>query len=346
MIGFTGSELVVIEIAEALNARGWSSEIRCNLLGDIIARACLDISISDSLEYDLGDFDLIWVQHDLISAKMETLRSKTKAPLIVYASLSPFEPFEFPDLFAIGHLGAPLFVNSKETALAIFGRGTNIRSIEIFYNAAPDHFFRKNSANPKATLERLLIISNHVPSELFDSIRLFEENQVSCSVVGIQGKYERVTPELILDSDAVITIGKSVQYCIASKRPVFMYDAFGSGGWLTDVNFNEALSKNFSGRHLGERLSAEEIFSEVTRGFMESTLFINSIDHHFDLNVFRLGYYVDQLCAAASNHAGMAAFRDNLQRAFGDASFNSHVAFSSARQQIIRREYRKNRDSA
>lgn len=346
MIGFTGSELVVIEIAEALKARGWVSEIRCNLIGETIKGAGLDILISDSLEYDLCDFDLVWVQHDLISAKMPTLRSRPKVPLIIYASLSPFEPFEFPDLFTISHIGAPLFVNSEETARAIADHRYSISNIQIFHNAAPDHFFTINSANPITTLKRLMIISNHIPMELFEAIELLQKSGISCTVLGMQGNYRRVTPELIQEADAVITIGKSVQYCVASKRPVFMYDLFGSGGWLSEAYFAKALSHNFSGRHIGKRLSGEEIFREVTQGFEESAMFIRGIEQHVDLNFFRLGYYVDQLCAAASNELGMEAFRANVERAFGDAGFNFHVAFSSARQQVIRREYRINRDSA
>ncbi|WP_416914340.1 hypothetical protein [Seohaeicola sp.] len=61
----------------------------------------------------------------------------------------------------------------------------------------------------------------------------------------------------------VLTIGKSVQYAMAARRPVYVYDRFGGPGWITSENFKNAEKFNFSGRCVGQEKRAEEIASEI-----------------------------------------------------------------------------------
>ena len=65
----------------------------------------------------------------------------------------------------------------------------------------------------------------------------------------------------------MISIGKSVIYAIAQRRPVFMYDHFGGDGWLTRDNFATNLYHNFSGRPRLRRLAPDALAAELLSGY-------------------------------------------------------------------------------
>ncbi len=68
--------------------------------------------------------------------------------------------------------------------------------------------------------------------------------------------------DLLKDADVVITIGKTVQYCLVSGTPVYVYDHYGGVGFLNDKNYEVAKIHNFSGRE-ARRKSGEKIAAEI-----------------------------------------------------------------------------------
>ena len=60
----------------------------------------------------------------------------------------------------------------------------------------------------------------------------------------------------------VITIGKTVQYCMLSATPVFVYDYLGGFGYLDGENIERARYANFSGRG-GVKMAAGEIAASL-----------------------------------------------------------------------------------
>lgn len=84
-------------------------------------------------------------------------------------------------------------------------------------------------------------------------------------IIGEQGVVREVTPDLISQYDCVFTIGKTVQYCMISSTPVYVYDRFGGFGYLDAENFEKCAYANFSGRG-GITKSSEEIASEIIKG--------------------------------------------------------------------------------
>ena len=44
--------------------------------------------------------------------------------------------------------------------------------------------------------------------------------------------------ELLDHYDCVISIGKTVQYCLVQGIPVFLYDRFGGPGYLNESNYD------------------------------------------------------------------------------------------------------------
>lgn len=137
--------------------------------------------------------------------------------------LSPYEPLETAGVIVEECFADKVLANSPETRDALVKQGVNQTKIEIFYNAAPNLFLPLSRSKPK--IENILFISNHLPEELMVAMKLLERNRnINSNHIGRMGVQRRVTSKDFEACDAIVTIGKSVQYAIASLRPVYMTD--------------------------------------------------------------------------------------------------------------------------
>ncbi|GGF33085.1 hypothetical protein GCM10011399_27740 [Subtercola lobariae] len=141
----------------------------------------------------------------------------------------------------------------------------------VFGNPAPDEFY-VDQPERRGSLRRILVVSNHVPPELLEALDLLQRGDEQIEVEYLGAVSGRETVQKIAEPsdfdgfDAVVTIGKTVQYALVRGVPVFCYDRFGGPGWLSAENFAEARAANFSGRGFGSLTSAE-IVEALTRGF-------------------------------------------------------------------------------
>jgi hypothetical protein len=228
----------------------------------------------------------------------------------------------------IGRLFADLFLaNSHETATALKTYGVPEEKIYVFNNACPSSY-RQISEGMKS-LKKVLIVSNHAPAEILEAASILREAGISVAHIGLDAEQRLVTPSLLNDYDAVITIGKTVQYCILSSLPVYVYDHFGGPGWLSEENIEKAEWHNHSGRCTREKKTADQIASEITTGYEAAKLF---------------------LCENAARIAGRYILEDILLDILRreksrkenclTISMAEAVKVSAANAAIIRREYR------
>jgi hypothetical protein len=106
-------------------------------------------------------------------------------------------------------------------------------------------------------------------------------------------KYELVTPKALLKYDAVITIGKTVQYCLACGVPVYVYDKSGGCGYLNKKNFTKNRLVNFSGRG-NKKKTSEQIFSEIINGYDDARKYQESVRDEM-IQEFNLANYIEKL---------------------------------------------------
>jgi len=78
-----------------------------------------------------------------------------------------------------------------------------------------------------------------------------------------------IEDKVLENYDLVITIGKTVNYCLALGVPVYCYDWFGGSGYLNPGNFAINKRHNFSGRDSFRKLSGEAIFREITQNTLK-----------------------------------------------------------------------------
>lgn len=120
------------------------------------------------------------------------------------------------------------------------------------------------------SLNKVCIVSNHYNPELAS---LKDMAPFSVDYFGSQYNNQvRITPELLLEYDAVITIGKTVQYCLALGIPVFEYDLFGGCGYITPDNILKEEMTNFSGRGTQRKLHSQTILLELANQYPQACL--------------------------------------------------------------------------
>ena len=282
----SGATVVMHELATELQSMGHRVEVCAATIGAPMADAfdTAQVPLHDlSSVPDLGDFDLVFSHHHVLPAVM-SLRPETVAlPRIISISLSPFSPLEMPG--AIVDLAESVVANSPETAEQLIEFGIPSDAIFVFENACPRSF---DQSRPRQRhLSRLLAVSNHLPPELDQAFKLLADEGISVTHVGLPKEQTRVTPEMIQDHDAVVTIGKTVQYAICGQTPVYIYDHFGGPGWLRTENFDLALYHNFSGRCCARKLDAEALKQELLSGYDDAAgqaeILKQHSGHRFDL---------------------------------------------------------------
>jgi hypothetical protein len=282
---YSGSEVVTLELLEHFTELGWGVTILTHYLNhpmqSSIESCKPEVILTNSKEaekLDPNNFDVVWIHHyTLTSSFLGELVNSTK-PIIVFHHMSSVEPIELPIFFdQERQIADHILYNSSETMDLIHEQMNkkNADSIEsIFDNPSPDTFFENNqSYGNKKELKSIAIVSNHPPEEIFKAKEIIEAtSDVSVDVYGrVGGKVERVEPKILKAYDAIISIGKTVQYSIASNTLVYCYDRFGGPGYINETNYDLAHYHNFSGRGF-ETKSAEDIAEEIVASFKTASI--------------------------------------------------------------------------
>lgn len=201
-------------------------------------------------------------------------------------SLSSFELLEtFPTYFDKASL---LVAMSEETAHNHSqSYGIPLRSIKVIENFLPCEFCKQDLGEKQSPdrLTRVIVVSNHIPNELKRAIVLLKKKKVSVDLVGGRSP-QVVTPQLLLQYQVVISIGKTVQYALGLGIPVFEYDRFGGNGYITPENLNQEAKTNFSGRSTHRVLSAEEIVQTLFDDYPDAS---NQVNESRKLAIERFG---------------------------------------------------------
>jgi len=276
LFDIAGSEVVTHELAQYFSDAGAEVIITAYGLSDAWVERFASIERASVYRYDDPQLDRVleerlpdfaWVHHHVIPERV--LRNPA-GTTFVFHHMSAYQLQEFPLTPEVERALAAVVAFPSPEALAAqvesgLLEGVDADRLRVFGNPAPDTFGRSDVA-PAPSLKRLLVVSNHPPQEVADAIAVLRSSGVD--VVSLGGdaaaidEKRLVTPSDIRSVDAVLSIGKTVQYSIVAGVPVYCYDHFGGPGWLTLENFDAAREKNFSGRGFGSK-PAERIAREL-----------------------------------------------------------------------------------
>lgn len=271
--GLNGSTLVALELAEYLKSQG-AEVLVYTYVYDYPAKASyidknINVSVaSDNHKLSLFNFDYIWVHSQVLPVSIiKELGQELpdNMPCFIFNHMSPFDwladerPY-IPDLEE--RLSSKSIFVSTETQDKQMLYFRNTENFSLFRNPAPTSFSELKYI-PRKKLKDILIVSNHPPEELIKARNALNQLGIRVTLLGEGGEeYKLVTPEVISKHDAVITIGKTVQYCLVAGVPVYIYDRFGGVGYLNRLNYKLAASHNFSGRE-SKKQNAEYLVRDI-----------------------------------------------------------------------------------
>ncbi|MCA0998668.1 glycosyltransferase [Alloyangia pacifica] len=336
---WSGSELVTIELAEELSNLGHEVAIFSPIGAPRFLKPVLKNLKplwykSTAANVSLTDFDVVYSHHQtatsLLNAQKECFWDKGFRPIFIYNHLSPFEPFEFPGPFVEEIIADVILVNSPETGRKIREFGERFSDFCVFPNPAPRKFSFKKCRSSSRKLERILAVSNHRPGPLRVALQNLEKLGIQVNYLGRPSNEKRIEPEDLEGVDAVIANGKTVQYALRAKCPVFCFDSFGGPGWLTAQNFEAAADLNFSGRCTPRRSSPEELVREILDGFLSED------NRGFSIEPFFLEGHLEKLIS----HVQAIGERGPL-RLPNSPDFRAKCRHEASIYSLITREYMK-----
>ena len=262
-----GSEINCLSIANALLEKGFYVEVATLSTGDPIIGEFYknNIIVRDILHQELEfmEYDLIWAHHYLILDYLIFYKNIT-AKKIIYSSLSPFEGLEAAPAY-VNKLSLCL-ANSEETIQRLIEEGIDKAKIRVFPNYAPKEFIKAMKSDNSGELNKICVISNHIPEELGNAVKILQSEGVLVDIYGRGYISKLIEPKILRDYDAIISIGKTIQYGMAMKIPTYCYDIHGGPGWLNSDNYEKAYKFNFSGRGFN-KLSTEKIIETIKSGY-------------------------------------------------------------------------------
>lgn len=293
--GLNGSTAVTLELAKALKTLGAKVTIYTCDLGEPASICFKDASLhvdqaSENPSYKLADFDYVWVHSQILPVSLvnELITPEGTLPSFIFLHMSGMDwiPDEKPWIFNLENQLSSLSLFICEE---VYNVNKPLLSSKIptgfFRNPAPMNYVN-HSVKKKGALKKLLIVSAHPPKEVLEAKKLLQEKcGIKADTLGEgQERYELISKDILESYDAVLTIAKTVQYCLVSGLPVYVYDSYGGGpGWLSDDNFEKAKVRNFSGYQNSEypdyeggvfhRKTAQQIVDELMSGYRDSLAF-------------------------------------------------------------------------
>lgn len=287
MSDFTGSEIIALELAEYFSERARSVYIATSSYEEPMrtqVQKLTNVKVFGVNDEELNRLivkegvDIAWIHHQIIPDALLDNPGDTR---FIFHHMSPFAEQEAPFAYEVEKAFADnILCNSEETQNTFRERGlfAELNNVGVLYNPAPESFNIEQPIGDK--LKKLLIVSNHIPAEINSSIELLKERGVEVTVFSVRqgddSKYQRVTAGTLNGYDAVISIGKTVQYALLGRMPVYCYDRFGGPGYLSTQNFSKACKLNFSGRGFSQK-TATEIVDELIGGYHDAKQSINAI---------------------------------------------------------------------
>lgn len=278
--GYNGSTMVAVELARYLIDEGADVTIYTYAY-DYPIKAELDrislkvVVAGEDENLHLRDFDYIWVHSQVLPISIiDELGHKlpSNMPKFIFLHMSPFDwiPDERPYIYHMEEkLSGKTLVISEEVEESIskcFDDKSEWGGFGYFRNPAPMEF-AECPYSPSSQLKNILVVSNHIPSELNGAVGLVKEIGLNVVLFGEVGdEYKSITPEILSQYDLVVTIGKTVQYCLVVGVPVYIYDKFGGCGYLNGKNFRQAERLNFSGRGF-EKKNEKDIVDDIVNGY-------------------------------------------------------------------------------
>lgn len=291
LLNFVGSAMVTLELADFFISQGADVTIYTTCYGNPIEQICSSrrlrvITFDDGKALSMYDYDFIWIHSQILPIGIvnelnKKIRKKHPAFIFLHMSGVVESTDEWPWIHGLEESlsSKSLFISGHSKKL---GDKFLSQSIDkgFFRNPASQSFMQRTQPVHNA-LKNVLVVSNHPPAEILALKQKLKIYNINVDYMGRDKDfYEPFSPEILSRYDAIITIGKTVQYCLLSSTPVYVYDHFGGPGWLKENNYKKARYYAFSGKGFSKKTVAE-IESELISGFSGALKYLQAEQKKF-----------------------------------------------------------------
>lgn len=300
-----GSEVYVLELADYLRKKG---AVVCvfthyfdSPMKDFYIEKGIEVTTDDSALL-MDDFDYIWVHHQVLPESIIVeLGASKRWPVFIFNHMSPFEELaiERPFIWSLeDSIASASVFNSQETMEAQKGLFKRSHRRYVIPNPAPMDYSKKIVKKKNQRIKNVLIVSNHAPIEVLTAIDLLRKSDINAVVMSENiDKPTIVSPDYLSKFDVVVSIGKTVQYCLCLGIPIYVYDHFGGPGFLSSY-FDKAAKLNFSGRGFNKK-TAEQIAREIKNDYDEALRF-HSINRKRFADIYSIDKEIPELLSQVS----------------------------------------------
>ena len=292
--------------------------------------------VSNNTEHHLSDYDYIWIDSQTLPPSLlddfADKKNMQKMPKLIFMHMAAHDycPDEMPFLYGFEEevSSLSLFVSEETFDFNNKYYEKTPENIGFYRNPASLEFYNSSSRKSEAP-KKLLVVENSLCDELKALRPMLAEKNITIDYLGRDGdRYELVTGTMLSQYDAVITFGKTVQYCLVSNTPVYIYGTFGGPGWLTKDNFKEAEKNNFSGRGFTNK-TAEEIVEELLSGFEAAKEYQND-NHDSFCDDFLIDRVIPKIFAQADkSKKSIKPISQARLSAYSSMLFLVHVCFDN-----------------
>ena len=252
MNNFTGSVFVVSEFAMYFAKHGYKVHIFTFYKDKKVIRSMVNHKNIKVINLKKSWFIpriraslIIGLHHDVFDMLMKT--NRVTGDKIIYFSLSPYDNAE--KISEQYHNFTRVYCNSWETA-QVRGKENPKQQLHVFNNSVTPEFLIDYNKKYNKKLKKIAIVSNHgifLPNGDFHKYAL--SSGLDVTFFGSQsGNSKKIEPQDLLGFDAIISIGRTVQYALCLGVPIFCYDRFGGPGYITLDNWESMEKMNYSGR--------------------------------------------------------------------------------------------------
>lgn len=191
----------------------------------------------------------------------------------IYFSLSPYDNDErIPEY---GNMFAKIYCNSWETAHVRGVENPGVK-MNVFNNSVTPEFLKIYKKYHSKKIHKVAIVSNHnlfMPGSDFHKCAMNAGLEIT--FFGARsGNYKKIGPHDLLGFDAIVSIGRTVQYGLCLGVPVFCYDRFGGPGYITLDNWEQMEKMNYSGRM--KPMTEQEVKSNLVQN-LDCEKIVNSL---------------------------------------------------------------------
>lgn len=116
---------------------------------------------------------------------------------------------------------------------------------------------------------------------------------VECEQIGLNGSVSRHPEEAILEADIVVAKGRAALDGMACGRAVYLYDEFGTDGWVTAAKYPAMEADNFAGQATDVTIDGTRLDHELA----EYDAGMGLVNRDLVLRNHGARYHVNELCA-------------------------------------------------